>query len=101
MMKVIFTLLFLVGAGANATTGTGAYYEWGQAPNGYGYCYEWAYGGGVLNGGQPIPYGYCEQVNPSYYSWARGNNGYTYCYQFTPQGWVLNNGAPVNNSWCY
>lgn len=101
MMATIMSLLFSFSAQAHMTTGTGAYFEWGLAPNGYGYCYEWAYGGGVLNNGQPVPNYLCEEVSPPYYSWGRGANGYTYCYQFSPQGWVLNNGSPVNNSWCY
>ena len=101
MIMTILSLLLSMSVQANNFTGTGAYYEWGRGYNGYGYCYEWAYGGGVLNGGNPVQNSHCDQVNPSYYSWARGNNGYTYCYQFTPQGWAMNNGNPVPNNWCY
>ncbi len=98
MMSLLFSLNFQ--ASANDVLGRGSYFDWGRGMNGYGYCYEWAYGGGVLNGGNPVPNFECDKVNPSFYSWGRGSNGYTYCYQFAPQGWVLNTGNPVDNSWC-
>ncbi len=79
---------------------TGTYYNWGQARNGYGYCYEWTCRGDVLNQGQPVSNYSCESVRPSYYDWGTAQNGWGYCYQYTPYGVAMNVGQPVNNYSC-
>jgi hypothetical protein len=78
----------------------GSYYAWGQAQNGWGYCYEWASPDQVLNGGRPVPNYLCEQVDPSHFYWGQGRNGFGYCYQWTSNGLVLNEGTPQANNYC-
>lgn len=80
--------------------GTGSYYNWGRAQNGWGYCYQWTMDGHVLNGGNPVDNFYCEQRHPSYANWGRAQNGWGYCYQYAPQGYVLNQGQPIPNMSC-
>lgn len=77
-----------------------SYYDWGRGQNGFGYCYEWAYPGAVLNGGQAMPNYLCESVNPSFYTWGRGRNGFGYCYQQTPNGYWMNEGQAQQNYLC-
>lgn len=77
-----------------------SYYAWGRAQNGWGYCYQWASTGQVLNSGQPVSDYNCESVSPSFYNWGRAQNGWGYCYHYTPQGYVMNQGQPVNNYSC-
>lgn len=79
---------------------TGAYYNWGKAQNGFGYCYEWACNGSPLNGGQPVSDYLCESRRPSYYDWGKAQNGWGYCYQYTPYGVAMNKGQPVGDYLC-
>lgn len=79
---------------------TGAYYNWGKAQNGFGYCYEWACNGSPLNGGQPVSNYLCESVRASYYDWGKAQNGWGYCYQYTPYGVAMNQGQPVSDYMC-
>ena|SRR5665213_447991 len=78
----------------------GAYYDWGKSQGGWGYCYQWACNGGVLNQGSPVDNALCESNRHSYYSWGRSQAGDTYCYQWTPYGVAMNEGSPVDNSFC-
>ncbi len=78
----------------------GSYYNWGRAQNGFGYCYQWASNGQVLNGGAAQPDFYCEQVSRSFFNWGRGQNGFGYCYQFTGNGLLMNLGAAQANYSC-
>lgn len=83
-----------------STAGRGAYYDWGQAVNGWGYCYQYTDSGVVLNGGRPVNNWYCERVRPSYFDWSTGRDGWGYCYQYTPYGIAMNTGNPVYNANC-
>lgn len=83
-----------------AITASGFYYDWGQGPNGWGYCYQWNPNGYIINYNNPSPNQFCEQRNPSYFFWGAAVNGYGYCYQFTPSGLTLNNGYPMPNFYC-
>lgn len=78
----------------------GHYYDWGRAQNGWGYCYEWASNGTVLNGGEPQSNWNCEQVNPSHFAWGRAQNGWGYCYQWTPYGVAMHEGSPQSHWNC-
>ena len=80
--------------------GYGSYYDWGEAQNGYGYCYKWTENGSVLNEGRPVSNYLCEEVNPSYVEWGEAQNGWGYCYQKTPYGVAMNEGKPVSNYRC-
>lgn len=79
---------------------TGSYYNWGKAQNGWGYCYQYACTGAVLNGAQPVSDYFCESVRPSYFDWGKAQNGWGYCYQYTPTGLTMNVGKPVSNYSC-
>ncbi|MGE3682754.1 MAG: hypothetical protein AB7G93_13600 [Bdellovibrionales bacterium] len=79
---------------------TGAYYDWGQAQNGWGYCYQWTCDGRPLNGGRPVGNYLCEANQPSHYGWGRAQNGWGYCYRWTPKGVAMNGGQPVGNYLC-
>jgi hypothetical protein len=85
---------------AHKDASTGSKYAWGQARNGFGYCYKWTKDGRVLNQGQPVANKLCEAVDPSYYSWATARNGHTYCYQYTSDHVALNEGQPVADGFC-
>ncbi len=87
-------------ASNEAVNVAGAYFDWGRAQNGFGYCYQWANPGQVLNGGAAQPNFYCEQVNPSFFNWGRAANGFGYCYQFTGNGLLMNLGQPQSNYSC-
>lgn len=77
-----------------------SYYAWGRAQNGWGYCYEYAHNGAVLNGGRPVANHLCERRSPSYYYWGRAQNGWGYCYQFTANGIPMNEGRSQANFYC-
>ena len=79
---------------------TGAYYNWGQGQDGWGYCYEWTCDGMVLNGGAPVANSDCDYYSPSYFNWGRGQDGGGHCYQWTPYGIAMNMGQPVGNDSC-
>jgi hypothetical protein len=84
----------------NTTMMSYSYYNWGRANNGYGYCYQYASNGQVLNGGTPVSNYLYEMNKPSYYNWGRANNGYGYCYQYTANGLAMNEGKPQSNYYC-
>lgn len=77
-------------------TPSGSYYDWGRGMNGYGYCYQFAANGKVMNNGRPQPYAGCERVHRSFYDWGQyqGNPSW-YCFQWTPYGDVLNEGRAM------
>ncbi len=79
---------------------SGSYFDWGTGQNGWGYCYEWASNGEVLNGGRPVGNWLCERENPSYFYWGQAVNGWGYCYQWTPYGVAMNEGRPMANRQC-
>lgn len=96
--KGLFVLLVLLGTSVSAaTSGT---YDWGSNRQGFGYCYEFARNGKVLNGGRPVAADNCEAINPSFFDWARSVYGYGECYQFTPYGHVMNTGMAQEQDNC-
>lgn len=78
----------------------GYFYDWGEAVNGWGYCYKWTNQGAVLNEGQPVNNYLCEQSNPSLPDWGVAQNGWGYCYRYTPYGHAMNEGQPIPNYLC-
>ncbi|MEM7645789.1 MAG: hypothetical protein AAF203_02665 [Pseudomonadota bacterium] len=78
----------------------GFFFDWGQAQNGWGYCYKWASSGAVLNNGQPVPNFRCERVNPSRPRWGQAQNGWGYCYRYTPYGVAMFEGQPIDEYEC-
>jgi hypothetical protein len=85
---------------APAPGAPGLFYNWGRGIDGTGYCYQFFANGVVANYGHPVPYAWCEAVQPSYFTWVRGYDGFNYCYQLTPQGLVLNQGRFVAPIYC-
>ncbi len=97
---IVFCLFTVFGTLSLALEPTGSYFDWGRGQDGYGYCYEYASTGDVLNQGRPQSNYYCERYSPSYFAWGRGMNGYGYCYQLTPRGDYMNLGQPQSNYQC-
>lgn len=102
-MRFLF-LLFIclpVVTSASETKPIGMYYEWGLAPDGWGYCFQYTMEGHVLNGGHPVSELYCDYYNPPYFTWLQGPDAFTHCFKKSPQGYTLNRGRPVPDEFCY